>query len=279
MPNITIPIDELVVRMGHNSHISIEYHRGSKWSEYVYLEPSGPSKGKMLTAKYHAEFYRVSDIPIKRAAQSLLGASHRAYSFNQAVFDTIMGVYIMNATNGNTKGLESLSNAALVPVHNELAAALGAKQIGVYKGSKRIILAKIEALQQQLANPTLAQSLAATAAAAKAAKRLAGLPKKSDKENDMAAKKPTTAKAAKAAKPTPKTAEKPAAPKMPCYFGAAGFSAAPKKQGIGAFCIALIREGKDNAAVLAAVAKKFPDAATSAASIAWYRNKVKNGEV
>jgi len=51
-----------------------------------------------------------------------------------------------------------------------------------------------------------------------------------------------------------------------------------KAQGIGAFCMELIRKGKDNAAVLEAVKAKFPDASTSPSSVAWYRNKLKSEE-
>lgn len=51
--------------------------------------------------------------------------------------------------------------------------------------------------------------------------------------------------------------------------------AKPRGQGIGAFCVQMIQDGADNAAILKAVQEKWPDAKTSPASIAWYRNNLK----
>lgn len=45
-------------------------------------------------------------------------------------------------------------------------------------------------------------------------------------------------------------------------------------QGVGAFAKQLIREGKNNAEVLAAVTAQFPTAKTSKACIAYYRAKI-----
>ena len=45
-------------------------------------------------------------------------------------------------------------------------------------------------------------------------------------------------------------------------------------QGIGAFCKALIVEGKTNAEILAAVATNFPTAKTTANCVAYYRAKL-----
>lgn len=45
-------------------------------------------------------------------------------------------------------------------------------------------------------------------------------------------------------------------------------------QGVGAFAKQLIREGKNNAEVLAAVTTQFPTAKTSKACIAYYRAKI-----
>lgn len=44
-----------------------------------------------------------------------------------------------------------------------------------------------------------------------------------------------------------------------------------RKLGIGLHCMALIKAGLDNAAVLAAVKSKFPSAKTTMACVSWYR--------
>ncbi len=76
-------------------------------------------------------------------------------------------------------------------------------------------------------------------------------------DSSMATKK-------KAAKKTAKPAAKKTAK-----------AAGPKKPGIGAFCEGMLAKGKDTETILAAVKKAFPGATTKAASIAWYRNKMR----
>lgn len=55
----------------------------------------------------------------------------------------------------------------------------------------------------------------------------------------------------------------------------AATEAKEKVPGVGDLAKELIREGKTNEEVLAAVKEKFPDAKTSMASINWYRNKLR----
>lgn len=50
----------------------------------------------------------------------------------------------------------------------------------------------------------------------------------------------------------------------------------PKGPGVGGVAKTLIREGKTNEQVLAAIKEQFPDAKTSMASINWYRNKLRS---
>lgn len=50
----------------------------------------------------------------------------------------------------------------------------------------------------------------------------------------------------------------------------------PKDPGVGDVAKTLIREGKTNEQVLAAIKEQFPDAKTSMASINWYRNKLRS---
>lgn len=61
--------------------------------------------------------------------------------------------------------------------------------------------------------------------------------------------------------PTKKSAAKPAKDKKP---------------GVGDLAIELLRAGKSNEDVLAAVTKKFPDSSVSISSISWYRNKLRS---
>lgn len=279
--HVNLKLGELCVRLNYNAHVAVEYNRGTKWSEYLYFDPSGPRKGRLLTSSFAKEFYRSSEITVGRAALSFLRAHKRAYIPEDGVFEIIMEVYIMAETEGNK--LEALSAPGLLKVYNELAEAVGKKPLKApFKGSKKDLLARITTLQVEAAKPTPQQEAAAASSAAKAETRLAGLNElraskaaskaaqpSTTKENDMAA----TKKAATTKKTTP--AAKKATPKKPAAKATIG---KPKKQGIGAFCIDLIKKGKSNEEVLAAVKKQFPDANTSASSVAWYRNKVKSGE-
>jgi hypothetical protein len=53
--------------------------------------------------------------------------------------------------------------------------------------------------------------------------------------------------------------------------------AKPRGLGIGAFCVALIKESKSNDEILTAVRAKWPDAKTTTASLNWYRADIKRG--
>jgi hypothetical protein len=53
-------------------------------------------------------------------------------------------------------------------------------------------------------------------------------------------------------------------------------AAKEKKPGVGDLAIELLRAGKSNEDVLAAVSKKFPDSSVSISSISWYRNKLRS---
>lgn len=76
---------------------------------------------------------------------------------------------------------------------------------------------------------------------------------------------------AKAAKAKPVKAKRAGADGKPKKKAAA----VPRGQGIGAFCEGLLLKGKSTEEVLAAVKEKFPAAKTGPASVAWYRNKLR----
>ena len=259
---VNVKLTDLGMRLDHASRIAVEFHRGAKWSEFICFDPYGPQKEKLLTAKYLEVYYRSSALPIKEVAQSLIKSLKRAYAPANGIFEIIMEVYIMAVT--NVKGLPALTVAELLVVYNDLAKLAGKSQLKSFKEGKLLLIPRIAALQEELGTATAEQQAAAVATAAKAEKRFSGLADlkaetaENKKEKDMATTKKPVAKPA-AKKPVAKPAD-----------------TKPKKQGIGAFCMGLIQAGKDTDAVLAAVQKKFPDAATSASSIAWYRNKLKN---
>lgn len=295
---VALPLSELRVCMEHHAHVAIEFSRGSKWSEFIHFESEGPCKGRVLTTTFKRDYYRNSDTPIDRAALSFLRAYKRAYAPEQGLFEIIMEIYIMSVTDSNPKGLQSLATAELLKVYNDIASAAGKPPLKSFKQGKAVLLERIEALQADAAVPTAAQEAVKASNAAKAEKRLAGLASlKPTEENDMATTTKKTV-ASKAVKPATKPAAKPSkAPTRPTTAAvvapkrsaaAKSMPAAAKKasatpvkakaQGIGAFCMELIRKGKDNAAVLEAVKAKFPDASTSPSSVAWYRNKLKSEE-
>ena len=267
----TLKPEALRVRQDHASHVCLEYFRGDKWSEYLAFEPEGLKKFRELTTKMERQFYRPSAIPLDRAALSFLRAAKTAYLPDDGVYEIIMEIYIMSKTNGS-KTLEALSIAQLVPVYNELAVALGKPALKVYKSNKAALLAKISDLQAEAKKPTKEQGEAKAKASEVAGKRLAGIAAKPKAE-----KATLTSKTSPSAHPAPKGKASKSQPAAKGSKPAPAASAkGPKKVGIGAFCTELIRKGKSNEEVLAAVQKQFPDASTSASSIAWYRNKLKN---
>jgi len=100
---------------------------------------------------------------------------------------------------------------------------------------------------------------------ARAAKKKSGVARSADEVK----------KAAKAATKAAKT--KPAAKsEKPASNGKGrGSAGGGKGKGIGAFCSDLLLKNKTTEQILAAVKEKYPDAKTSPASIAWYRNKLR----
>lgn len=105
-------------------------------------------------------------------------------------------------------------------------------------------------------------------AAGKAARKAA---KQKLEEERAAARKAAGKKKKPAAKPEPKKAEKKADAKK----GDAKKAEPKKKGGIGNLICDLLKKGKATDDVLKEVKKQFPKAATSAASIAWYRSKLR----
>lgn len=267
---VNLPLDKLVVRRDFNAHVALEFYRGEKWSEYLAFDPSGLQKYREPTAKFEARYNKIVDTPIERAALTFVGSLKGAYLPGDGVAEIITEVFTMAATNNND--FASLDTKALLEVYNKLATAAGKPELKSFKESKAKLIARIEALQAEVAKLTPKQAANKASSAAKAEKRLEGL--KELKETKAKQSERTTP----AAKAVPKDKAKPAQnePKT----AAKQQPTAAKGQGIGAFCMELIKAGKNNADVLAAAQKQFPGAKTSASSVAWYRNKLKSdGEI
>lgn len=269
MSAVNLPLAALCVRRDHNARVCLEFYRGNKWSEYLAFEPTGLQKFREPTAKFEARFNRAVDTPLERAALAFLHSLNGAYLPGDGVAEILLEIFTMSKTDG-TNDLSKLDTKALLAYYNELAAAAGKPELKAFKEGKGKLLAKIEALQSDVKKPTAKQTEAKATSAAKAEKRLEGLADLKAKKAADAATKKTAPKAAAPAK-----AEKPAKPAAkPAKTN--GDKPAAKGQGIGAFCMDLIVKGKTNEDVLSAVKIKFPNASTSASSVAWYRNKLKH---
>lgn len=284
-PRITIGPDA-VVRLDHNRHVGVEFYRDEDEVRYLAYTPHGLEIFSMPPAEYDRAFRQRLLQPIGSVALDLLSASHRyAYAPGKGVLETLMEIYTMATTNGSAD-LTALDMKGLTDHYNGLAKALGRGPVKGFK-SKAEALKRIEAVSAEASKPSEAQSERA-AEIEKAAKPAAKkAEKKADKPAPAAkkAEKPAeTSRAMKAAaealsKPDPKAAKK--ADKAARFPSAAKKAdkpkdAKPRGQGIGAYCMELIKKGKTNEQVLAAVREKFPGASTSPASVAWYRNKLKD---
>lgn len=242
MSEINISAKDMVVRQDHQRHVCLEYYRGGKWSEYIAFDPAGAQKIKALTHIVARQFDKVLELPLDRAVLAFLRCLKREYAPGNGVPEILMEIYKMSKA-PEVGDFSKLDLKGLTACYNELAIIAKKSEVKSFK-SKGEAIKRIEAVQAIIIALTPEQTANKGVAAEKAAKRLSGLTElKALKEKAV---KPVKEKAVKS-----------------------------KKQGIGAFCIGLIQKGKTNDEVLAAVKSQFPDASTSPASIAWYRNKVK----
>lgn len=256
---LNIPAGELRVRRDHNSRVAMEYYRGDLWSEYVAFDAHGPQCFRMPTAEFEQRFNRFLETPTERAALTFLRSLPSAHLPGDGVQSLLLEIFTM--TNLNTTDLSAKTLAELTAFYNAIGATQELPPVKSFK-SKPEAIKRIGALQEKVKAPTekqkangvshVADTLAKAAKKAPAAKKDA--PEKKGAVGKAKAKEAAKAKAA--AKPKKE-------------------GGAARGSGIGAFCMDLIAKGKTNEEVLEAVKKKFPDAKTSTASIAWYRNKAK----
>lgn len=272
---VNIALDKLVVRKDFNAHVALEFYRGDKWSEYIAFDPSGPQKYRESTAKFEARYNKLVDTPIERAALTFVGSLKGAYLPGDGVAEIILEVFTMAATNNND--LTALDTKALLETHNKLAAAAGKQELSSFKSGKGKLIEKIEALQVEVAKLTPKQAANKASSAAKAEKRLEGL--KEPRTKPITTMKRVQSEAHESTRTTSAAKAAPKAKAKPAQNEPKTAKDAAKGQGIGAFCMSLIKAGKNNAEVLAAAQKQFPNAKTSASSVAWYRNKLKSDGV
>lgn len=286
-PRITVGPDA-TVRLDHNRHVGVEFYRDDDEVKYLAYTPHGLEIFSMPPAQYDREFRQRLLQPIGSVALDLLAATHRyAYAPGKGVLETLMEIHTMATTNG-TNDLTALDMKGLTDHYNGIAKAIGRDPVKGFK-SKAEALKRIEAVSAVATKPSDKQ--AANTAEREASETTKPVAKKAEKKADKPAsaakkaEKPAeTSRAMKAtaevlSKPNPKAAKK--ADKEARFPSAAKKASKPKDakprgQGIGAFCMELIKKGKTNEQVLAAVREKFPGASTSPASVAWYRNKLKD---
>lgn len=283
MMHVNLGLDQMAARLSHDRRVAVPFYRDDRKVALLQFTPSGPVARELPSHSFDENYKTLVDQPVERVALTLIGATRTCYLPGSRVMPILMEIFNMSQTNG-TGDLNSLSQADLTETYNKLAAAAKKPTVKSFK-DKATAVKRIQALQDEVAEPSAAQKEASAKALAEAgagqkasdapaAKKVAA--KKAKDTASIAASKAAFAAAKKV--PAKKAAAKPAA-KAPAKKASAQKPEAgekkPRGSGIGAFCMELIGKGKSNEEVLAAVKTKFPDAATSASSVAWYRNKLK----
>jgi hypothetical protein len=276
-PRFTIGLDARP-RIDHQRRVALEYRRHGDRVDYFAFEPAGLQLAHLPSAEFDARFRGrlIPAVPLSRTAADMLRMAREDYLPGDGVHQLLTEIYAMATTNG-TGDYESLDMKGLMAVYNDLAKATGKPPVKEFK-SKAEAVKRIKALSGEASKPTPEQEARRKEkadAASAAFDRMAATA--SNGGADPAAKAvPKPTKRPQMAKPEePKEVRFPAAAKKAAEKAAK--KAGEQKErgpGIGKFCFDLIGKGKTNDEILAAVRKQFPDAKTSAASVAWYRNKL-----
>jgi hypothetical protein len=280
---VNISLCDMGAVLSHERRVAVPFYRDDRKVGFLQFEPAGPVLRELPVDSFDRSYRKRHEEPVLSVVLKLVGAVRTCYMPGSRVMPTLMEIFNMAITEGSGD-LDSLSQAELTKRYNELAEAAKKPTVKGFK-DKSTAISRIRALQGEVAEPTAAQKKAQA--------------ERDDKEshaNDNAFNKHLAAKrAAKAngkktlddVKPaaktngesTPPAAKKTVAQKKPGAAKKAKAADAEKKprgRGIGAFACDLILKGKTNEEVLEAVKKQFPDASTSASSVAWYRNHLKN---
>lgn len=298
MTAINIPFHDLRVLRDHNAHVALEFFRGKKDSKFLAFTSSGLEVQHSRTSEFLEKYKSSLSILTEAAALSFLRTIKSAFSVDEKAVDILLELHEMaTIKKADALDLMSLSLLELVNHYNAAAEAIGKPAVKSFK-SRPEAMKRIENLKVAAKTPTPKQADAKADAAAKAAKSAGD--KAADKALVKDAKGKPAAKGKKGDEGWPfKTAEETAAAKPSGKDAKAAATAkfvadkankkkptvkldgtpiAARGKGIGAFACDLIRKGQSNEEVVASVKEKFPEASTSASSVAWYRNKLKNEE-
>jgi chemotaxis protein histidine kinase CheA len=278
MMHVNLGLDQMAARLSHDRRVAVPFYRDDRTVALLQFTPSGPVARELPSHSFDENYKTLVDQPVERVALTLIGATRTCYLPGSRVMPILMEIFNMSQTNG-TGDLNSLSQADLTDTYNKLAAAAKKPTVKSFK-DKATAVKRIQALQAEVAEPSAAQKEAALAAAEAGQGQKASDARPAAKKAAAKAKDSASIAASKAANAAAKApAKKAPAAKAPAKKAAAQKSGdgekKPRGQGIGAFCMELIGKGKTNEEVLAAVKDKFPGASTSASSVAWYRNKLK----
>lgn len=270
---ITIDFKSHLAKLDHNRHVGLEYCRAGDKVHYLAFQSFGLQKLQLPASEFDALFRQRLLTPLDVVALHYLRSSrNNDYLPDDGVHELLLEIYIMAKTDA-TGDLNTLDLKGLTSMYNELATAAQLPTVKSFK-DKATAKKRVEALRSEVAKPTEKQESnreAKNDASAKAFAKIA---------ESAGGKKPAAKKAEKAAAPAKKAVEKAKTEKFPTAAKKAAAKSNGVKpargQGIGAYCNELILKGKSNEDVLTAVRTKFPDASTSASSVAWYRNKLKS---
>jgi hypothetical protein len=272
--HITIDFKTHLCKMDHNRHCAFEYRRAEDKVHYLAFQSHGLQKLQLPASEFDALFRQRLLTPIDVVALHMLQSS-RNYDYLPAdgVHELLLEIYTMAKTEG-TGDINTLDLKGLTSMYNDLAVAA---QLPIVKGFKDKATAKkrVEALRGEVAKPSEKQAANKEAKADASAAAFAKIAETAGTKKPAAKKATEKPVAKKAAVKTAKTEKFPSAAKKAA--AKPNGSAKPARgQGIGSYCNELILKGKSNEDVLTAVRTKFPEASTSASSVAWYRNKLKS---
>jgi hypothetical protein len=267
MLRVNLPLEKMGALLNHERRVAVPFYRDERKVACLQFEPVGPVLRELPLDVFDRNYKIRVDLPLETVALKFIGACRTCYLPGSRVVPTLMEIFNMTQTNG-TADLSSLSQSELTETYNKLATAASKGTVKSFK-DKATAIARIQALQGEVGTLTPSQQKAADAADAKAAAPAA---KKAAAKKEPAAKpeaKPKNLGQHIAAK---KAAKAPAQKSGKAADG----EKKPRGMGVGKFCMDLILKGKTNEEVLEAVKAKFPEAATSASSVSWYRNKLKS---
>lgn len=273
-------LDQMGARLSHERRVAVPFYRDERKVGFLQFAPTGPVLRELPIDSFDRNFTERYSDSVLSVVLKLVGAVRTCYLPGSRVLPTLMEMFNMAITNGSGD-LESLSQAQLTEHYNQLATAAQRPTVKSFK-DKATAIKRIKDLEAAASEPNEAQKRHAQEQADKEAhandnafnKHLAT--KRAAKLNGESEAAPAAKKvAAKKAAPAKKVAAKKAAPAKKAAAKANG-EAKPRGRGIGAYACEMILKGKSNEEVVEAVLKKFPDASTSASSVAWYRNKLKN---